>query len=117
MTTVEKINYMIACLQIAKEEAEYLEHYKEREQKVSEDHDKWWSWYCKNRVPNKALIKDNLRNAARTGFVVAKMVEKNGNQRRKERKYDVDYEVIDCEGGKKKICATIYEKIEVEDER
>lgn len=31
--------------------------------------------------------------------------------------YDVDYEVIDCEGGKKKICATIYEKIEVEDER
>lgn len=52
---------------------------KEREQKVSEDHDKWWSWYCKNRVPNKALIKDNLRNAARTGFVVAKMVEKNGN--------------------------------------
>jgi len=79
MTTVEKINYMIACLQIAKEEAEYLEHYKEREQKVSEDHDKWWSWYCKNRVPNKALIKDNLRNAARTGFVVAKMVEKNGN--------------------------------------
>ena len=28
MTTVEKINYMIACLQIAKEEAEYLEHYK-----------------------------------------------------------------------------------------
>ena len=38
MTTVEKINYMIACLQIAKEEAEYLEHYKEREQKVSEDH-------------------------------------------------------------------------------
>lgn len=79
MTTVEKINYMIACLQIAKEEAEYLEHYKEREQKVSEDHDKWWSWYCKNRVPNKALIKDSLRNAARTGFVVAKMVEKNGN--------------------------------------
>lgn len=31
--------------------------------------------------------------------------------------YDVDYEVIDCEGGKKKICATIYEKIEVENER
>lgn len=28
MTTVEKINYMIACLQVAKEEAEYLEHYK-----------------------------------------------------------------------------------------
>ena len=56
MTTVEKINYMIACLQIAKEEAEYLEHYKEREQKVSEDHDKWWSWYCKNRVPNTNRI-------------------------------------------------------------
>lgn len=79
MTSVEKINYMITCLQVAKEEAEYLEHYKEQEQKVSEDHDKWWPWYCENRAPNKALIKDNLRNVARTGFVVAKEVEKNVN--------------------------------------
>ena len=31
-------------------------------------------WLCSNRQPNKSLIKDNLRNAARIGFQTAKEV-------------------------------------------
>lgn len=76
MDVIKQIDYMIACLEMVKEEINYKKRW-EMKIKMREDND--WNWYKIHRTPNKALIKDNLRNAARTGFVVAKMVEKNGN--------------------------------------
>lgn len=41
--------------------------------KMREDND--WNWYERNRTPNNALIKENLRNVGRTGFKLAKDLE------------------------------------------
>ena len=41
--------------------------------KMREDND--WNWYGRNRTPNNALIKENLRNVGRTGFKLAKDLE------------------------------------------
>ena len=67
MNTGEKIDYMIKCLQVAKSEYEYAVDC------MQNDDDIEWIW--SHRAPNKALIKDNLRNAARMGFQVANEVK------------------------------------------
>lgn len=69
MNTGEKIDYMIQCLQVAKGEAMFLDEY---------DSKNWGTdmrWLSMHRAPNKALIKDNLRNVARMGFLVANEVK------------------------------------------
>ena len=71
MNTGEKIDYMIRCLQVAKAEYEYLAEWESKDVDKKEDA----RWICANRIPNKALIKDNLRNAARMGFQVANEVK------------------------------------------
>lgn len=76
MDVIKQIDYMIACLEMVKEEINYKKRW-EMKIKMREDND--WNWYKIHRTPNNALIKENLRNVGRTGFVVAKMVEKNGN--------------------------------------
>ena len=76
MDVIKQIDYMIACLEMVKEEINYKKRW-EMKIKMREDND--WNWYKTHRTPNNALIKENLRNVGRTGFVVAKMVEKNGN--------------------------------------
>lgn len=69
MTTGEKIDYMIQCLQVAKAESMFLD---ENDAKDWETDGRWLSMH---RTPNKALIKDNLRNVARMGFMVANEVK------------------------------------------
>ena len=68
MDVIKQIDYMIACLEMAKEEYQY-----ETKKKAREDND--WNWYDRNRTPKKALIKENLRNVGRTGFKLAKDLE------------------------------------------
>lgn len=62
MNTGEKIDYMIQCLQVAKGEAMFLDEYDSKNWETD------MRWLSMHRAPNKALIKDNLRNAARMGF-------------------------------------------------
>ena len=69
MNVGDKIDYMIQCLRVAKAEYEFLEEYNS---KNWETDNRWLSMYS---VPNKSLIKDNLRNVARMGFNIANEVK------------------------------------------
>ena len=64
MDVREKIDCMIQCLQVAKEEYEYA--------KLIEGDEEY---YLTHRSPNKSLIVDNLRNVARMGFQVVNEVK------------------------------------------
>lgn len=72
MNIGEKIDYMIKCLEIAKEEYEYSTEFLANEPNYESD--KWSEFYETHRNPNKALIKDNLKNVARIGFQIANEV-------------------------------------------
>ena len=72
MDVIKQIDYMIACLEMAKEEFRN-ENCNEAKREAREDND--WNWYERNRTPKKALIKENLRNVGRTGFKLAKDLE------------------------------------------
>ena len=72
MNIVEKIDYMIQCLKVAKAEYDYMADYIANE---PDDFSKAGDFFITHRNPNKALIKDNLRNVARMGFQVANEVQ------------------------------------------
>lgn len=72
MNTGEKIDYMIQCLKVAKVEYEYEADYVAN--KPTEQLE-LWKFLDTHRSPNKALIKENLRNAARMGFQLANEVK------------------------------------------
>lgn len=72
MNTGEKIDYMIQCLKVAKAEYEYTADYIANEPTEGQE---LWEFLDTHRSPNKALIKDNLRNAARMGFQLANEVK------------------------------------------
>lgn len=69
MNTGEKIDYMIQCLQVAKGEAMFLDKYNSKNWETDS------RWLSMHRAPNKALIKDNLRNVARMGFQLVNEVK------------------------------------------
>ena len=69
MDVIKQIDYMIACLEMVKEEINYKKRW-EMKIKMRED-----NWYKTHRTPNNALIKENLRNVGRTGFKLAKDLE------------------------------------------
>ena len=69
MNIGEKIDYMIKCLQVAKAESMFLDEYNSKSWETD------GRWLSVHRAPNKALIKDNLRNVARMGFHVANEVK------------------------------------------
>ena len=72
MDVIKQIDYMIACLEMVKEEINYKKRW-EMKIKMREDND--WNWYNIHRTQNNALIKENLRNVGRTGFKLAKDLE------------------------------------------
>lgn len=72
MNTGEKIDYMIQCLKVAKAEYDYMADYVANEPTEQLE---LWKFLDTHRAPNKALIKDNLRNAARMGFQLANEVK------------------------------------------
>lgn len=73
MNTGEKIDYMIQYLKVAKAEYEYSVDYLENE--PERDDESIWEYLERHRQPNKVLIRDNLRNVARMGFLVANEVK------------------------------------------
>ena len=75
MNTGEKIDYMIQCLKAAKAEYEYSVDYLANESDGPEEYESWWAYLRRHRQPNKALIRDNLRNVARMGFQLANEVQ------------------------------------------
>ena len=72
MNTGEKIDYMIQCLKVAKAEYDYMADYIANE---PTDRQELWEFLDTHRSPNKALIKDNLKNVARMGFQLANEVK------------------------------------------
>lgn len=78
MNTDEKLNYMIGCLQVAKDEMEHIAEYHMVE---TESHDsmekrgKYWKYIERTGKPNKSLVTDNLRNVARIAFKLAREME------------------------------------------
>jgi hypothetical protein len=72
MNTGEKIDYMIQCLKVAKAEYEYSVDYLANE--PERDDESILEYLERHGQPNKALIRDNLRNVARMGFQLANEV-------------------------------------------
>lgn len=78
MNTDEKINYMIGCLQVVKDEMDHMAEcvrlmpvdYNDDEQRG-----KYRSHIKKSGMPNKSLATDNLRNVARMAFKLAREIE------------------------------------------
>ena len=66
---------MIQCLKAAKAEYEYSVDYLANEPDGPEEYESWCAYLRRHRQPNKALIRDNLRNVARMGFLVANEVK------------------------------------------
>ena len=74
MNAGEKIDYMIQCLKVATAEYDYTVDYVINQ---PTERSELWKFLDTHRAPNKALIKDNLRNVARIGnSVVPVMAEK-----------------------------------------
>lgn len=72
MNTGEKIGYMIQCLKVAKAEYDYTDDYVANE---PTERSELWKFLDTHRNPNKALIRENLRNVARMGFQLANEVK------------------------------------------
>lgn len=72
MNIGDKIDYMIQCLKVAKAEYDYMADYIANE---STERQELWKFLDTHRSPNKALIKNNLKNVARMGFQVANEVK------------------------------------------
>jgi len=72
MNTGDKIDYMIQCLKIAKAEYDYTADYIANK---PTERPELWKFLDTHRAPNKAPIKDNLRNVARMGFQLANEVK------------------------------------------
>lgn len=75
MDQKEKIKFMISSLQVALDELEYAENYKELYDRLTEEGKKTgkWDWYKlkKHRTPNGTLIRESLKNVARLAPLVA----------------------------------------------
>ncbi|RGF66905.1 hypothetical protein DWZ43_10565 [Ruminococcus sp. AF32-2AC] len=72
MNIGDKIDYMIQCLKVAKAECDYMADYIANEPTERQE---LWKFLDTHRSPNKALIKNNLKNVARMGFQVANEVK------------------------------------------
>mgnify|MGYP000230658175 CR=1 FL=1 len=75
MDQKEKIKFMISSLQVALDELEYAENYKELYDRLIDEEKKTvkWNWYelGAHRTPNGTLIRESLKNVARLAPLVA----------------------------------------------
>lgn len=70
MTNEEKIDYMIASLQVAKEEITYAKTYTDK-QKSDKDFYDYGHMGHENRIPNGTIIRESLRMVGRMANIVA----------------------------------------------
>lgn len=78
MNTDEKLNYMIGCLQAAKDEMDHMAEYHMVETESHESMEKrgkYWKYIERTGKPNKSLVTDNLRNVARIAFKLAREID------------------------------------------
>ena len=83
MNTGEKIDYMIQCLKVVKAEYEYTADYIANEPTEQLE---LWKFLDTHRSPNKALIKDNLKNVARMGFIIPARTDFSGKNHKNHSK-------------------------------
>ena len=72
MNHIDKLDYMIKSLQVAKDEAEYAEEYFNNIHNLN-DKDSW-RYTCNHRRPNGSILKDSLRMVGRLSFQLANEV-------------------------------------------
>lgn len=75
MSKLEKIDYMIQCLCIAKEELEYKMRYENERPSYSDSPGTFISFLQTHRNPKKALIRENLQNVARVARILVKEIK------------------------------------------
>lgn len=78
MNTDEKLNYMIGCLQVAKDELNHMSEHLALEPEEYGDEQtvrKYWKYIERTGTPNKSLVTDNLRNVARIAFKLAREID------------------------------------------
>lgn len=77
MNTIEKIDYMMASLQIAKDEISYSIEYKKIKKEERKRNINPWDYNSKlykKRTPNLTIIRENLKMIGRMGFVTSKEI-------------------------------------------
>ena len=72
MNKLDKLDYMIKSLQIAKDEAEYAEEYFNNIRNLSNKDS--LRYICSHRRPNGSILKDSLRMVGRLSFQLANEV-------------------------------------------
>ena len=78
MNTDEKLNYMIGCLHVAKDEMDHMAEcvgLKPEDYKDYERREKYRNYIKCTGMPNKSLATDNLRNVARIAFKLAREID------------------------------------------
>lgn len=70
MTNIEKIDYMIQTLQLAKEELELAEMYFDEKEK-DKDFYNYGHMGSNDRMPNGTLIRENIKTVGRMAGMVA----------------------------------------------
>ena len=73
MTTVEQIDYMIQSLQIAKDEINYAELYKKKQNNDKNFYNYGHAGY-QMRTPNGTVIRESLKMVGRIANIAAKNV-------------------------------------------
>lgn len=76
MRVEEQIDFMIASLQIAKEELEYARKFKKEKDRDNTIGASWWASYSYNhRNPNGTLIRENLKQVGRMANIVSQRIK------------------------------------------
>lgn len=73
MTELEKIDYMIVSLQVARDEDIYAENYKKMNDKDKNFYD-YGHYGCCHREPNGTIIRESLRQVGRMANMIARYV-------------------------------------------
>lgn len=77
MDTGKKIDYLIQCLEVAKEEYEYMAKFKGECPMWDDDGINYCNYINSHRMPNKTLIRENLNNVARMARIVSNDMKGN----------------------------------------
>ncbi len=73
MTELKKIDYMIASLQVVRDEAIYAENFKKMNDEDKNFYD-CGHYQCYHREPNGTIIRESLKQVGRMAYVIAKDV-------------------------------------------
>lgn len=71
MNQIDKIEYMIKSLEIAKDEIEYAENWESKKNNQGDDFYKNYGYGDKHRYPNGTIIRESLRMVGRMANQVA----------------------------------------------